>query len=93
MKNTPIPAEIVDKKVAESGISSVGKASIREVKRLINEIEQASGFFIVLSECITTIKTSTAMSKTKIPWKIPLKILIMNNHIGRSLYTELVGSI
>ena len=36
MKNTPIPAEIVDKKVAESGISSVGKASIREVKRLIN---------------------------------------------------------
>ena len=37
MKNTPIPAEIVDKKVAESGISSVGKASIREVKRLINE--------------------------------------------------------
>ena len=43
MKNTPIPAEIVDKKVAESGISSVGKASIREVKRLINEIEQASG--------------------------------------------------
>ena len=43
MKNTPIPAEIVDRKVAESGISSVGKASIREVKRLINEIEQASG--------------------------------------------------
>ena len=43
MKNTPIPAEIVDKIVAGSGISSVGKASIREVKRLINEIENASG--------------------------------------------------
>ena len=43
MKNTPIPAAIVDKIVAESGIQEVGKASIREVKRLINQIETASG--------------------------------------------------
>ncbi len=43
MKNTPIPVEIVDKIVANSGIQEVGKASIREVKRLINDIEQASG--------------------------------------------------
>ena len=43
MKNTPIPVEIVDKIVANSGIKEVGKASIREVKRLINDIEQASG--------------------------------------------------
>lgn len=43
MKNTPIPAAIVDKIVAESGIKEVGKASIREVKRLINQIETASG--------------------------------------------------
>jgi len=43
MKNTPIPAEIVDKIVADSGIANVGRASIREVKRLINEIEKASG--------------------------------------------------
>lgn len=43
MKNTPIPAEIVDKIVANSGITNVGRASIREVKRLINEIEKASG--------------------------------------------------
>lgn len=43
MKNTPIPVETVDRIVAESGIKSVGKASIREVKRLINQIEQASG--------------------------------------------------
>lgn len=42
-KNTPIPAEIVDKVVSESGIKEVGKASIREVKRLINDIEIASG--------------------------------------------------
>ena len=43
MKKTPIPAEIVDKIVAESGIKEVGRASIREVKRLINDIENASG--------------------------------------------------
>lgn len=43
MKNTPIPAEIVNKVVAESGIREIGKASIREVKRLINDIEAASG--------------------------------------------------
>ena len=43
MKSTPIPVEIVDKIVANSGIQEVGKASIREVKRLINDIEQASG--------------------------------------------------
>ena len=42
-KNTPIPAEIVDKVVANSGIKEVGKASIREIKRLINDIENASG--------------------------------------------------
>lgn len=43
MRKTPIPAEIVDKIVAQSGIKEVGKASIREVKRLINDIEKASG--------------------------------------------------
>lgn len=43
MKNTPIPADIVDNIVSQSGIKEVGKASIREVKRLINDIEKASG--------------------------------------------------
>ena len=42
-QNTPIPHEIVDEVLSKSGIKSVGKASIREVKRLINEIEAASG--------------------------------------------------
>ena len=42
-QNTPIPHEIVDEVISKSGITSVGKASIREVKRLINEIEAASG--------------------------------------------------
>ena len=42
-QNTPIPHEIVDEVIGKSGITSVGKASIREVKRLINEIDAASG--------------------------------------------------
>lgn len=43
MKNKPIPVEIVDRVYAESGIKSIETASIREIKKLINEIETASG--------------------------------------------------
>lgn len=40
---TPIASTVVDKIFSESGIQEIGKASIREVKRLINDIEKASG--------------------------------------------------
>jgi len=43
MKDTPINYEVVKQKIAGSGISNVGTASIREIKRLINEIEEATG--------------------------------------------------
>jgi aspartate/methionine/tyrosine aminotransferase len=43
MKNTPINPEIVSKRLAESGIASVGRASIREIKKLIDGIEADSG--------------------------------------------------
>jgi aspartate/methionine/tyrosine aminotransferase len=42
-KETPIPYNIVDRVIKESGISKVGKASIREIVRLINIIEEESG--------------------------------------------------
>ena len=42
-KHTPIAQNIVNKIVAESGISQVGKASIREIKKMINDIENLSG--------------------------------------------------
>ncbi|HPY81012.1 MAG TPA: pyridoxal phosphate-dependent aminotransferase [Bacteroidales bacterium] len=42
-RKTPIAAEIVDKIVEKSGIKEISRASIREVKRLINQIEEASG--------------------------------------------------
>jgi aspartate/methionine/tyrosine aminotransferase len=43
MKDTPIKCEIIKQKVAQSGIRNIGTASIREIKRLINDIEEASG--------------------------------------------------
>ncbi|RLD51312.1 MAG: pyridoxal phosphate-dependent aminotransferase [Bacteroidetes bacterium] len=42
-KDTPINYDIVKQKVEESGLKGLGKASIREIVRLANEIEQASG--------------------------------------------------
>ena len=39
-KNTPINYEIVKSKIAKSGIKNIGKASIRELVSLVNEIEQ-----------------------------------------------------
>lgn len=43
MQNTPIPFEIVKQKIQESGLSNVGKATIREIVKLVNEIEAATG--------------------------------------------------
>ncbi len=43
MKNTPINFETVKLKIEESGLKNVGKATIREVVRLINKIEEATG--------------------------------------------------
>lgn len=43
MINTPIDAKIVSQKINESTIKEVGKATIREIKRLVDEIESATG--------------------------------------------------
>lgn len=50
MKNTPVSASIVEQKIRESKIGSVGKGSIREIKRLIDMIEEASGVRFVRME-------------------------------------------
>ena len=42
MRNTPVDFNTVNQKIKESKIESVGKASIREIKRLIDEIEKAT---------------------------------------------------
>lgn len=43
MKDTPINYNIVTQKIAESPIESVGKASIRDIKKLVDQIEAATG--------------------------------------------------
>ena len=43
MKDTPINYEIVSTQLRESKIRNIGKASIREVKLLINKIEKETG--------------------------------------------------
>ena len=40
---TPIPAAIVDEVYTKSGLSVLSKASIREMGKLVNEIEARSG--------------------------------------------------
>ncbi|RLD90763.1 MAG: pyridoxal phosphate-dependent aminotransferase [Bacteroidetes bacterium] len=43
MRKTPIDFNIVNKKIKESGLDSVGTGTIREIKKLIDEIESATG--------------------------------------------------
>ena len=43
MVSTPINFDIVKNKIDESGLKHVGKASIRELVKLVNQIETATG--------------------------------------------------
>jgi len=42
-KNTPIPYDIVRSKIKETDIEEIGSARIREIVKLVNDIEEASG--------------------------------------------------
>ena len=50
MKQTVIPKETVDGVIRQNGLKSVGQASIREVKKLINDVEKASGTHFIRME-------------------------------------------
>ena len=50
MKPTPINKEIVDKLIAELGITDFAKATIREVKQVASKAEQASGVEFIKME-------------------------------------------
>jgi aspartate/methionine/tyrosine aminotransferase len=50
MKDTPIPYDIVKKQIELMGLSSVGRASIREIKRLVDNIEEETGLKYVRME-------------------------------------------
>lgn len=42
-KDTPIDYDIVNRKIHESGVADLGNATIREMVKLVNEIENATG--------------------------------------------------
>ncbi|MDF1546572.1 MAG: pyridoxal phosphate-dependent aminotransferase [Bacteroidales bacterium] len=42
-KNTPIDYSIVNKKIKETGLPAIGNATIREIVRLVNNIEKETG--------------------------------------------------
>ena len=50
MNTTPINRSIVDEKVRASGLKRVGRASIREIRSLINDIERESGVSFIRME-------------------------------------------
>lgn len=50
MKQTPIDSNIVKKFVVESGLTDIGRASIRELVKLINQIETATGMKYIRME-------------------------------------------
>ena len=67
MRDTPINSEIVARKIKEGGFESVGQASIREIKRLIDEIEkESSEKFIRMEMGIPGLPASEIGTKAEI---------------------------
>lgn len=50
MKNTPVPYEVVKKQVDLMNLERVGRASIREIKRLVDNIEKETGLKYIRME-------------------------------------------
>lgn len=83
MNQTPIDYNIVKQKIAESKLSSIGKASIREIKKLINQIEIASGEkFIRMEMGIPGIPASE--------FGVNAQIEALNNGVA-ALYPDIEG--
>lgn len=59
MRNTPVSEEVIRAKIKECGIESVGKASIREMVKLVSMVEAASGIkFIRMEMGVPGLKSS-----------------------------------
>ena len=50
MRQTPINYDIVSQKIKESNLPSVGRATIREIKKLVDQIEEATNTHFVRME-------------------------------------------
>jgi aspartate/methionine/tyrosine aminotransferase len=49
-KNTPVDSEVVKEKIEGSGLHDLGLASIREIVKLVNQIEKATGIKYIRME-------------------------------------------
>jgi aspartate/methionine/tyrosine aminotransferase len=49
-KNTPVDPDIVKNKIEGSGLDNLGLASIREIVKLVNQIERATGIMFIRME-------------------------------------------
>ncbi len=50
VQDTPVDFQVVRRKIEESGLSSIGTSSIREIVRLVNEIEGETGLKFIRME-------------------------------------------
>ena len=50
MRNTPVDYDLVKRKVAESGLTNLGTATIREILKLVSQIEKETGMKYVRME-------------------------------------------
>jgi aspartate/methionine/tyrosine aminotransferase len=50
MRNTPVDSDIIRRKIAESGLTNLGIATIREILKLVGQIEKESGLKYVRME-------------------------------------------
>lgn len=50
MRNTPVKAEIVSKVIEDFGIRPVGKGSIREIVKIVNDIQEITGIEYIRME-------------------------------------------
>jgi aspartate/methionine/tyrosine aminotransferase len=50
MRNTPVDHNLVKRKIAESGLTDLGTATIREILKLVNQIERETGMKYVRME-------------------------------------------
>lgn len=50
MKNTPVDSNTVKTNIAASGLDNLGTATIREISKLVNQIEKASGIKYIRME-------------------------------------------
>ncbi len=50
MRNTPVDLNLIKRKVAESGLTNLGIATIREILKLVSQIEEESGIKYVRME-------------------------------------------